>query len=47
MSNKFRKVKTFYDSGLWSKGRVHDAVVKGWITADDYAEITGEEYEEE
>ena len=35
MSNKFRKVKNYYDSGLWSKSRVHDAVGKGWITADE------------
>lgn len=44
-SPKFEKVKGYYDSGLWSKKRVHDAVVKGWITAEEYAEIVGEPYE--
>ena len=44
MSSKYAKVKGYYDSGLWSKSRVHDAVIKGWITAAEYAEITGEQY---
>lgn len=46
MSKKYNLVKKYYEQGLWSKRRVHDAVVKGWITADEYKEITGEEYEE-
>lgn len=46
MSKKFNLVKKYYEQGLWSKRRVHDAVLKGWITADEYKEITGEEYEE-
>lgn len=45
-SKKFEKVKNYYDSGLWSKARVREAVVKGWITAAEYAEITGEYYPE-
>lgn len=45
MSKKFNMVKNFYEQGLWSKKRVHDAVAKGWITAEEYKEITGEEYE--
>lgn len=44
MSKKFKTVKNFYDRGLWSKKRVHDAVVKSWITAEEYKEIIGEEY---
>lgn len=47
MSKKYRTVKGFYDRGLWSKKRVHDAVVKSWITAEEYKEIIGEEYVEE
>lgn len=47
MSKKYKTVKNFYDRGLWSKGRVHDAVVKNWITAEEYKLITGEEYEED
>lgn len=46
MSKKFAKVKRYYDEGLWSKRQVHDAVVKGWITAEEYEIITGELYEE-
>lgn len=43
-SAKFDRVKNYYDMGLWSKGKVHDAVIKGWITAEEYREITGEPY---
>lgn len=46
MSKKFAKVKRYYDEGLWSKRQVHDAVVKGWITAEEYEIITGEPYKE-
>lgn len=42
-SKNFEKVKNYYDSGLWSKERVRAAVGK-WITAEEYAEITGEEH---
>lgn len=45
-SKKYNLVKGYYDKGLWSKKRVHDAVIKGWITPDEYFEITGEPYEE-
>ena len=47
MSQKFEKVKDYYDSGLWDKTRVRNAVVKGWITAEEYRIITGEVYENE
>ena len=42
-SKNFNKVKEYYDRGLWSKTRVKNAVGK-WITADEYKEITGEDY---
>lgn len=45
MSPKFNKVKGYYDNGLWNKTMVRNAVVKGWITAEEYQEITGEEFE--
>lgn len=45
MSAKFEKVKSYYDAGLWSKTRVRNAVVKNWITAEEYRLITGEEYQ--
>ena len=46
MSPKYAKVKTYYDGGLWSIDKVRNAVVKGWITAAEFTEITGEAYEE-
>ncbi|MBP5163251.1 MAG: XkdX family protein [Spirochaetales bacterium] len=45
-SPKFEMVKDFYDRGKWSEAKVHNAVVKGWITEEEYAEIVGEDYEE-
>ena len=44
MSKHFKKVKGYFDSGLWSIERVRNAVVKGWITAQEYKTITGEVY---
>lgn len=46
MSKDFEKVKNYYDSGLWSKIRVKNMVVKGIITSSEYKDIIGEEYEE-
>lgn len=43
-SPKFTKVKTYYDKGLWTIDMVRNAVVKGWITEEEFYEITGEEY---
>jgi uncharacterized XkdX family phage protein len=43
-SPKFDKVKKYYDNGLWSKTKVHNAVVKNWITAEEYEEIVGEPF---
>lgn len=45
MSKKFPKVKEYYDKGLWTIGRVHDAVTHGWITAEEFEIITGMPYE--
>lgn len=45
MSPKFNKVKGYYDSGFWNKTMVRNAVVKGWITTEEYTLITGEDYE--
>ena len=41
-SPKFDKVKDYYDQKLWTKARVKNAVVKGWITEDEYETITGD-----
>ena len=46
MSSKFEKVKGYFDRGLWNIERVKNAVVKGWITAEEFQIITGRLYEE-
>ena len=43
-SKKFQTVKKFYDSGVWKKIQVYNAVDR-WITAEEYEEIVGEPYE--
>nr|WP_316620514.1 XkdX family protein [uncultured Ruminococcus sp.] len=45
MSKHFKKVKGYYDSGLWNLERVRNAVVKGWITAEEFKIITLGNYE--
>jgi len=44
-SAKYELVKSYYDKGLWSEARVRMAVEKGWITEEEFTEITGEPYE--
>lgn len=44
-SPKFNKVKSYYESEMWNKTMVRNAVVKGWITESEFEEITGEVYE--
>ena len=44
MSAKFEEVKGYYDLGVWSEKKVRNAVVKGWITADEFKLITGKDY---
>ena len=44
MSKWYEKIKGWYEAGWWTKCMVKDAVVKGKITADEYKEITGEDY---
>lgn len=41
-SKRFELVKKYYEKGLWKIGAVHNAVLKGWITAQEYEEIAGE-----
>lgn len=45
-SKNYDKVKNYYDKGLWSIDRVHNAVIKGWITPEEFEEITGQPYKE-
>lgn len=50
-SKKYATVKKYYNtrksdgSRMWSIDMVRNAVVKGWITADEFEEITGEAYD--
>ncbi len=44
MSKKYNTVKKYYDLGMWTISMVKNAVVKGWITKEEYKEITGEAY---
>lgn len=44
MSAKYKKVKKYYKDGLWTIDMVRNAVVKEWITEEEFEEITGEKY---
>ena len=44
MSKKFKQIQYWYKTGMWSIEKVRDAVVKGWITEEEYEQITGEPY---
>jgi uncharacterized XkdX family phage protein len=37
-------LKKMYGKGKATKESLKNAVIRGWITADEYKEITGEEY---
>ena len=37
-------VKQYYKMKLWDETRVRNAVVKGWITKEEFKEITGNDY---
>lgn len=48
-SKKFDKVRNYYNTivngeRLWNENRVGNAVVKEWITEEEFKEITGEDY---
>ena len=47
MSNQYKKIKTYYDTGLWNETRVKNMVTKGIITIEEYEIITKEKYQEE
>ena len=46
MSKIYDKIKSYYDSGLWSEVRVRNMVVKGIITEEEYKAFIGKEYME-
>ena len=39
MSKNYEKVKNFYLQGLWDKPRLLNAILKGWITEEEFDEI--------
>lgn len=43
-SNNFFNVKRWYNSGMWDKERVYNAVGSGYISESEYKLITGEDY---
>ena len=47
MSDKFETVYKYYKLGKWSIAKVRNAVVKGWITEEEFTIITGEPYEQD
>jgi hypothetical protein len=40
-SKKYKLVKGYYDKRLWTRKMLKNAVVKGWITQDEYDGIVG------
>lgn len=44
MSEKFELVKAYYDKELWNETQVRNAVIKKWITAEEFELITGTQY---
>lgn len=44
-SRNYEKVKGYYDGGYWNETRLKNAVTKGWITENEYTEITGNHYD--
>lgn len=42
-SRRYELVKGYYDKRLWTKKMLKNAVVKGWITQDEYERIVGAE----
>lgn len=44
MNKKFDIVEGYYDRGLWNETQVRNAVIKRWITAEEFKLITGKQY---
>ena len=43
-SDNFEKEKRFYTLKVWNETRVRNAVKMGWITEEEFTEITGNDY---
>ena len=45
MSRHFEQVKNYFDRGFWDTFKVRNAVIKNWITAEEFEIITGRPFE--
>lgn len=43
-SEKYDLVEKYYKTRLWNEQQTRNAVKKGWITAEEFEEITGDRY---
>ncbi len=43
-SKKYGQLKEYYRLGMWTEEKLKTAVVKNWITSEEYKSITGHEY---
>jgi len=43
-SKNYNKVKTYYEEEFWNESKVRNAVVKGWITEEEFFDIVGIKY---
>lgn len=43
-STHYSQVKSYFSMKMWNETRVRNAVKMGWITADEFTEITGKAY---
>ena len=43
----FDRLKAMYDAGTATDVTIHNAVIRGWITKEEYTLITGKEFVEE
>ena len=44
MNDKFNLLKEYYNDGLWNIKRMRNAVIKEWISEEEFKIITGENY---
>lgn len=44
MNTAYEMAKKYYDEGLWPKKYLKALVKKGKLTADEYKDITGDDY---
>ena len=43
-SKNYNKVKAYYEEDFWNENKVRNAVVKGWITEEEFFDIVGIKY---